>query len=152
MLDLWRETWTSTYLSSLGAEALQTMLQSLDRGTAAMLAGRGERGSVVVEGGQIVGSAIVTERGDVAYLWGMHVRPAQQRSGAGSLLLAAVARDIDSTSIEARVLITSRQAQAFDRARGFHAVGKETTEIMDCGEVSALVLRAEVARLRATPG
>jgi ribosomal protein S18 acetylase RimI-like enzyme len=153
LLDLWRETWTSTYGPSLGAEALQAMLQELDRGTSAMLARRGERCYALVDGRRIVGSAIVAERGEVAYLWGMYVRPAQQRSGAGSQLLAAVARDLDvATSLEARVLTTSRHAQAFYHARGFSVIGEETTDITGGVAVPASVVRIEVARLRATLG
>lgn len=153
LLGLWRETWTSTYGPSLGAEALDIMLRGLDRGAVAMLPGRGERGYALVQDRRIVGSAIVRERGTVAYLWGMYVRPAQQRSGAGSQMLAAVARDLDtSASLEARVLVASRAAQAFYRARGFRPVGEETTEIMSGVEVPTLVFQAEAARLRATPG
>lgn len=153
VLDLWRETWTSTYGPSLGAEALRTMLRSLDRGTEAMLAGHGERGYALVQGLQIVGSAIAAERGGIAYLWGMYVRPARQRSGAGSQLLAAVARDLHhSENLEVRVLTTSRQALAFYRARGFREIGQETIELLEGVDAPVLVLRAEIARLRTTLG
>jgi ribosomal protein S18 acetylase RimI-like enzyme len=153
LLSLWRETWTTTYGPSLGTEALQRMLQHLDRGTAAMFAGREERGYALVEGRQIVGSAISVERGEVAYLWGMYVRPGQQRSGAGSQLLGAVARDLHpAISLEARVLITSLQAQAFYRARGFRVVGEETTEITTGVVAPTAILRIDATQIRATLG
>jgi ribosomal protein S18 acetylase RimI-like enzyme len=127
------------------------MLRGLDRGASAMLPGRGERGYALVQDRRIVGSAIVRERGTVAYLWGMDVRPAQQRCGAGPQLLAAIVRERGTpASLEARVLVASRAAQAFYRARGFRPVGEETTEIISGVEVPTLVFQAEVARLRAT--
>ncbi|MBB4952856.1 ribosomal protein S18 acetylase RimI-like enzyme [Agrobacterium vitis] len=70
-----------------------------------MLPGSGERGYCIADGQDIQASAIVVERGSVAYLWGMYVHPNCQRQWLGSMLLKGVASQIvTSSDIEIRAL------------------------------------------------
>lgn len=149
LVALWRETWTKTYGPSLGLSTLNAMLQPLNQGVASMLPGNGERGYCLVLGTKVIGSAVVRERGQTAYLWGMYVLPEQQRAGVGSQLLAYVVQDLMlSKNIEARVLQSSTSAQEFYQACGFELVGEETTEVMASVPLPTLVLAANVDALR----
>lgn len=149
LVALWRETWTKTYGPSLGLSALNAMLQPLNQGVASMLPGNGERGYCLVLGTKVIGSAVVRERGQTAYLWGVYVLPGHQRAGVGSQLLAHAVQDLTSSkNIEARVLRSSSSAQNFYRARGFGLVGEEMTEVMAGISLPTLVLAANVDALR----
>ena len=149
LVALWRETWTKTYGPSLGVPALNAMLQALNQCVASMLPGNGERGYCLVLGTKVIGSAVVRERGETAYLWGMYMLPEHQRAGAGSRLLAHAVHDLTSSkSIEARVLRSSASAQEFYRTRRFEIVGEEITEVMASVSLPTLVLTAQVDALR----
>jgi ribosomal protein S18 acetylase RimI-like enzyme len=154
LLDLWRDAWTATYGPSLGQNALSAMLEDIERkGTASMLPGSGERGYCVASDHQILGSAIVAERGAIAYLWGMYVHPSQQRKGLGSRLLRGVAATIETAEkVEVRVLVSSPMAIGFYRKHGFTETSDETIEILDSVKASALVMSANIESLKAAQG
>lgn len=149
LLALWRETWSATYGSVLGAGAVAAMLAGLDRnGIAGMLPGRGERGFCLVSQEDVVGSVVMAERGKTAYLWGLYVRPDCQRCGVGSRLLLASVLGIEvATRVEVRVLSASVPAISFYRKHGFTEVGEEQTEISDMVVKPCLVMEATTERL-----
>ncbi|MFK0165312.1 GNAT family N-acetyltransferase [Rhizobium sp. NPDC090279] len=151
LLNLWRDAWSATYSSSLGQNALSSMLKDLERnGAASMLPGSGERGYCIASSGRLHGSAIVAERGTVAYLWGMYVHPSQQRKGFGTLLLAGVAEEIETAErIEVRVLVSSPAAIDFYRKHGFVETGREMIEILGSVEAAALVMSVCTESLKA---
>jgi ribosomal protein S18 acetylase RimI-like enzyme len=125
------------------------MLQCLDSGTLAMLPGMGERAYCIVSGHRIIGSAIIAEHGETAYLWGMYVLLEHQRSGAGSQLMAAIAAGITaSKQVEVRVLTSSSWAKEFYVKQGFRLVGEEMTEIMGGISMATSVLAADVTHLK----
>ncbi len=115
-----------------------------------MLPGSGERGYCIASDHQILGSAIVAERGAIAYLWGMYVHPSQQRKGLGSRLLYGVASTIEvARKVEGRVLVSSPMAIGFYRKHSFAETGDETIEIMDSVMASTVVMSASIERLKA---
>lgn len=70
LLALWRETWIATYGIVLGAGTLANMLAELDQHEATgMLPGADDRGYCIALRKEIIGSAIIAERGETAYLW-----------------------------------------------------------------------------------
>ena len=150
---LWRASWTLTYGPSLGPTALSKMLNDLDdNGVTSMLPGTGERGYCMVAADKIKGSAVVAERGSIAYLWGMYVHPRQQRKGLGSQLLSGVARTIkDAQEIEIRVLVSSPAALGFYEKNGFLESGKETVALLDAVTAEAIVMKIDVESLRSRP-
>ncbi|PYE29739.1 ribosomal protein S18 acetylase RimI-like enzyme [Rhizobium sp. PP-F2F-G38] len=147
---LWRTSWTLTYGLSLGPDALSKMLKDLDdNGVASMLPGTGERGYCMVRKDEISGTAVIIERGDTAYLWGMYVHPQQQRKGLGSLLLKGVAKAItDAQKVEIRVLGSSPQALAFYQKHGFVESGREAVDLLGTLTAEAIVMSAYVENLR----
>ncbi|HBF29556.1 GNAT family N-acetyltransferase [Rhizobium sp.] len=153
LLALWRETWTATYGPILGEAALNRSLEDLaENGTASMLPGSGERGYCITDGQSIQASAIVVERGTVAYLWGMYVHPSCQRQGLGSLLLkGAAAQIVTSADIEIRVLPTSPWAIRFYQKHGFVQTGTEDTELTAGASAQTLIMSVKVERLKALP-
>lgn len=153
LLTLWRETWTATYGPSLGQAALGKMLADLEQnGTASFFPGTGERGYCMTDGENILASAIVVERGTVAYLWGMYVHPNYQRGGLGSILLKAAASQVAmSTDIEIRVLPTSPWAVSFYEKHGFVEIGTEDTELTGEFPTTTLVMSTRVETLKAMP-
>ena len=153
LMGLWRDAWTATYGPSLGENALSAMLKDLEQnGTASMLPGSGERGYCIASDQEIHGSAIVAERGGVAYLWGMYVHPSQQRQGLGSRLLHGVAAEIETAEkVEIRVLGSSPAAISFYRKHGFIETGHETVELMNSVETETLVMSADVKSLKTAP-
>jgi ribosomal protein S18 acetylase RimI-like enzyme len=150
LLALWRATWTSTYASSLGFEALAGMLDELERnGVSGMLPGNDERGLCAASDGKIMGSVIVAERGRKAYIWGLYVMPECQRSGLGTkLLMAAVEALAPEIKIEVRVLLTSIPATFFYRKHGFVEIDSERTELPGNVSVSTAVMNAFVRDIR----
>lgn len=149
LLALWRETWSATYGSTLGTDALAAMLAGLDQnGIAGMLPGRDERGYCLASQGEVIGSVIMAERGETAYLWGLYVRPDWQRRGIGSRLLRGSALGIEAaTRVEVRVLSVSVAAISFYRKHGFTGIGEEDTEISDRVVRPCLVMAASTERL-----
>lgn len=147
---LWRTSWTLTYGPSLGQEALSKMLKDLDdNGVASMLPGTGERGYCMVRENEINATAVIIERGDTAYLWGMYVHPHQQRKGLGSRLLKGVANTItDAQKVEIRVLGSSPQALAFYQAHGFVESGREAIDLLGTLTIEAIVMSAYLENLR----
>ncbi|OLP44325.1 GNAT family N-acetyltransferase [Rhizobium oryziradicis] len=151
LVALWRDTWTATYGPSLGLAALDSSLKDLaQNGTASMLPGFGELGYCMADGQDIRASAIVVERGTVAYLWGMYVHPSCQRQGLGSLLLKGVASEIATSSdIEIRALPTSSSAISFYQKHGFVETGTEDTELTGGVSAKTLIMSVSVERLKA---
>jgi ribosomal protein S18 acetylase RimI-like enzyme len=152
LLALWRETWTETYGPSLVQAALEKMLDEIaQNGTASFFPGTGERGYCITDGQNILASAIVAERGTVAYLWGMYVHPNCQRQGLGSILLkGAVSQIATSTDIEVRVLPTSPWAVSFYQKLGFVEIGIEDL-VVPAATLQSLVMSAKVEALKALP-
>ena len=124
LIKVWKQTWAETYGQTLGQEAAQTMISGLDaHGTAQMMPGTGELGFCALDRTEVVGSIIYLKRGAVAYLWGMYVLPAHQRSGVGSKLLQAVTRRVGSdVRLEVRVQLSSPHAKAFYIHHGFRGL------------------------------
>lgn len=153
LLALWRETWTFAYGPSLGQAVLEKMLRELEQnGTASLFPGTGERGYCITDGRDIRASAIVVERGTVAYLWGMYVHPNCQREGLGSILLKAAASQIaTSTDIEVRVLSSSSWAVSFYEKHGFVEIGTEDTELTGGFPTKTLVMSTRVETLKVMP-
>jgi ribosomal protein S18 acetylase RimI-like enzyme len=115
-----------------------------------MLPGSGECGYCIVDAQGIQASAIVVERGTVAYLWGMYVHPSCQRQGLGSLLLKGVAAHIvTSVEIEIRTLQTSPWAIRFYQKHGFVQTGTEDTELTGGVSAKTLIMSVSVERLKA---
>ncbi len=150
LLALWRETWTATYREALGPDGLAAMLADLDReGLSGMIAPGDARACCAVSQDRIVGSVVFAERGGVAYLWGLYVRPDHQRSGLGRrLLLWAAARVEKAETLEIRVLATSAGALGFYRKEGFREVGGEDTVLPGGVRAPTLVMAAAVASLK----
>lgn len=149
LLALWRETWTATYGPSLGQTALNKMLEDLaENGTASMLPGSGERGYCIADGRGIQASAIVVERGAVAYLWGMYVHPSCQRQGLGSILLkGAVSQIVTAANVEVRVLPNSPWAVSFYQKLGLVETGTEDFEVPG-GTMKSLIMSGKVEALK----
>ena len=98
--------------------------------------------------GRVVGSAVVAERGSVAYLWGMYVQPDHQRCGIRRALLRHVAGWLPAYAVvEARVLASSPWAVAFYGRHGFREVGEEAFEAAAGHAVRAMVMAARRAEL-----
>ncbi len=117
-----------------------------------MLPGSGEYGYCIASDHQIHGSAIIAERGGVAYLWGMYVHPTQQRKGLGLQLLHGVAEKIEAAGkVEARVLVSSTAAISFYKKHGFIETGQEKVELMNSVEAATLVMCASVENLKTAP-
>lgn len=140
--DLYGAAFAATYGPTLGPFALAAMLAALDASELRhMLPGRDERAAVAVLEGQVIGSAVATERGRVAYLWGMYVHPAHQRQGVGTALLGhAVGWLSQAGSVEVRVLPSSPWAVAFYGRHGFQETGRESFEAAPGHVVQALVM------------
>ncbi|MGI3903579.1 MAG: GNAT family N-acetyltransferase [Janthinobacterium lividum] len=141
LLTVWRETWTATYAASLGDTAIEAMLRDLDvRGVASMVPLESAQALCLLHDDEIIGSAIYSTDGPVAYLWGMYIKPHHQRSGAGALLLQSVQDGAGQRPIEVRVLRSSTHAKSFYRKHGFQSVGEELTEIMSGVEELCLIM------------
>lgn len=140
--DLYGAAFTATYGPTLGPSAAAAMLSALDASELRnMLPGRDERAAVATLSGQVVGSVIVAERGQVAYLWGMYIHPARQRRGVGSALLRHAADWLSQAAlVEARVLPSSPWAVAFYGRHGFRETGQEPFEAAPGHAVQALVM------------
>ncbi|MGV8954202.1 MAG: GNAT family N-acetyltransferase [Cypionkella sp.] len=139
---VWRETWPATYAATLGAHAVEAMLEELDRnGITALLPEVGAQALCLLYGDEVVGTAIHSVGRSVVYLWGMYVTPRHQRSGAGTLLYRSVQEAAGGKPIEVRVVRSSHQAVSFYRKLGFQTTGEEVTEIMPQVEVVCLVMR-----------
>lgn len=139
----------ATYGPTLGQPVVAAMLADLDvSGLRSMLPGKDERAAVATLAGQIAGSAVAAERGLVAYLWGMYVHPAHQRTGVGTALLRHVAGWLSpSVMVEARVLASSPWAVAFYGRHGFREVGREPFEAAPGCTLQALVMAVPCAVL-----
>lgn len=147
LLDHWSATWRATYSSAHGAAVVERMIAAVAADLAVMLPGTGERGLAAVLGERIVGTAVFVERGRIAHLWGMYVRPQAQRCGIGTALMERVARSIAAAElVEVRALETSPWAIAFWRRLGFDEIGREHQTIApDHPPVPALVMTASPA-------
>ena len=127
---------------TLGIEALKAMLAELDaNGTASMLPGNGERGYCAVCGNSIIATAIINEREDIGYLWGMYVASEHQRAGIGSALLSACLSSLTcARTLEVRVLETSSWAISFYQRHDFAITGWDYTELLDGVKTGTLVM------------
>ena len=142
LIAIWRETWPATYAATLGAHAVEAMLDDLDRhGTASLLPEIGAKGLCLLDGGEVVGTAIHSVGRSVVYLWGMYVMPRHQRFVAGTLLYRSVREAVREQPVEVRVVQSSHQAVNFYRKLGFQTVGEEVTEIMPHVEAVCLTMR-----------
>ena len=142
LIEVWRETWPATYTATLGAHAVQTMLDELDRhGTASLLPEIGAKGLCLLNEDEVVGTAIHSVGRSVVYLWGMYVLPRYQRSGAGTLLYRSVREAAGGQPVEVRVVQSSNQAVNFYRKLEFQTVGEGVIEIMPDVEAVCLIMR-----------
>ncbi|WP_354042074.1 GNAT family N-acetyltransferase [Devosia sp. UYZn731] len=142
LIAVWRETWPATYAATLGAHAVEAMLDDLDRhGTASLFPQVGAAGLCLLDGDEVVGTAIHSVGRSVVYLWGMYVMPRHQRFGAGTLLYRSVREAAGEQSVEVRVVQSSHQAVNFYRKLGFQTVGQGATEIMPQVKAVCLTLR-----------
>ncbi|WP_366525538.1 GNAT family N-acetyltransferase [Devosia sp.] len=142
LIAVWRETWPATYTATLGARAVEVMLDDLDRhGTASLLPEIGAKGLCLLDGNEVVGTAIHSVGRSVVYLWGMYVMPRYQRSGAGTLLYRSVQEAARGQPVEVRVVRSSNQAVNFYRKLEFQTVGEEATEIMPHVQAVCLTMR-----------
>lgn len=141
MVAVWRATWTGTYTTALGIEAVDVMLRDLDENGAVNLIGEGSQGLCLVHERKIVGTTVHSRSGAIVYLWGMYVLPEYQRSGAGTLLLQAVRKSACERPIEVRVLHSSAHANSFYRKHGFRVVGREAVEIMPGVDTTCSVMQ-----------
>lgn len=147
---LWTTTWLATYGSLVGPTAIAAMLEALNTpDLREMLPQTGERVAVAVVAGEIVGSAVVAERGQIAYLWGMYIAPAWQRQGLGSALLRHCATGITiATMVEVRVLASSPRAIAFYKRGGFAEIDREEIVMAPgCPPVPGLVMNVPITTL-----
>lgn len=138
LIAVWRETWPVTYAATLGAHAVEAMLDDLDRHGLPEL---GAMGLCLLDGDEVVGTAIHSVGRSVVYLWGMYVVPRYQRSGAGTLLYRSVREAAGEQPIEVRVVQSSHQAANFYRKLGFQTVGEDVTEIMPHVKAVCLTMR-----------
>jgi len=118
-------TWEATYRPLVGDAAVAAMMASIDATDGRdMLPGADERASVAVAGDQIIGNAVVADRGHTAYLWGMYVHPEHQARGVGKgLLRHAMGSPVAAPRVEASVLRSSRGAVRFYELLGFMEAG-----------------------------
>lgn len=150
LIAVWRETWPATYATTLGAHAVEAMLDDLDRhGTASLLPEIGAKGLCLLDGNEVVGTAIHSVGRSVVYLWAMYVMPQHQRAGAGTLLYRKVQDAAEGQPIEVRVVQSSHQAVNFYRKLGFRTVREEVTEIMPRVEAVCLTMRHTGTKKRA---
>ena len=126
--SLWRITWRDTYGAELGPRAALVIDASVD-GDAIQSMFTPDGGCLVaIEDGEILGSVCFVERGPVAYVWGMYVRPSHQRAGIGTRLLRRAASTfqnaewVDCSAVDARAL-------AFYRKLGFADQGPGEVEL-----------------------
>lgn len=142
LVGVWRATWPATYAASLGPAATDAMLSELEtKGAAGLVDFATSHGFCAVNGTEIVATAIFSRRNDLAFLWGMYVKPAHQRAGIGAGLLDAVRQAVRPRPIEVRVLRASLHAKHFYRKQGFRTVGHEKTQVMPGIEADCLVMR-----------
>jgi ribosomal protein S18 acetylase RimI-like enzyme len=147
---LWRATWTATYGPVVGPERAYLIEDALRdvKLRALMPPDGGRRGFCAELHGELLGTACFAERESVAYLWGMYVDPAHQRTGIGSALVRRVVDDIHKAEwIDLSVLTTSPGALAFYLRLGFARQGDREMEVFEGFRVPSIGMAAEVAAL-----
>ncbi|WP_062223637.1 GNAT family N-acetyltransferase [Aureimonas sp. D3] len=143
MRELYAVTWRATYEDRLGSSVVSDMVAQLSGpSVGGMVPADGQAFGAFSRSGQLIGAVIGREVRGVAYLWGMYVLPAYQRSGVGRRLPArAIAERNSARVIEVRVLKTSLSAQAFYEALGFTVLREENEEMFSGVIQTLLVMR-----------
>lgn len=149
----WRAIWPVTYLPGLGQVAVDEMLAELDRsGISSMLPGNGERGYCAAADGRIVGSIVVAERGQMAYVWGLYIQVFAQRRGLGARLFECAVRSIKTAKwLELSVLTTSPWAYDFYLRQGLKKVNESDSELFGSIAVTERTMKALVSDLKRVP-
>ena len=141
--EFWETIWCVTYGPVVGRVAFNLMLTALGTsGMRNMLPSDDEKTFVAVLNSEIIGSAILAERGFNAYLWGMYVHPDHQRRGIGTALLRHATKTLTgSTAIKTTILTSSIKAVAFYQRYGFKKLRREPAQpVIGCSPVPSLVM------------
>jgi ribosomal protein S18 acetylase RimI-like enzyme len=142
--DFYRTVWRATYERTLGPAAVDILISGLEKSDLKhLLPSQSRRAGIADFGGLPVGTAFITEKDGIGYLWGMYVQPAWQRRGVGSALLRYVTnRPTQIVSLETQVHVASLQARAFYLKTGFREIGRKSSEVAPGQIEEFLVMRA----------
>jgi ribosomal protein S18 acetylase RimI-like enzyme len=124
-----------------GLAAVDILISGLEKSDLKhLLPSQSRRAGIADFGGLPVGTAFITEKDGIGYLWGMYVQPAWRRRGVGSALLRYVTnRPTQIASIETQVHVASLQARAFYLKTGFR---RKSSEVAPGQIEEFLVMRA----------
>lgn len=113
--------WQETYEPVFGSAVTQKMIEPLSSETLADVVPQEDETTLVARVGDgIVGCAVIAERYDMAYLWGVYVASAWQRKGVGKALVHHAASLVEEAhTIQVTVLTASEPAVMFYRSLGF---------------------------------
>jgi ribosomal protein S18 acetylase RimI-like enzyme len=143
-------SWRETYGPVFGLEAAREMAASLSSGTLGDLVPREDEIALIARKQcAIAGCAVIAERVDTVYLWGMYVATRWQRKGVGRALIRHAASLVQKAQImQATVLARTEPAIQFYKSLGFSSDELTAFELTPGLNVEAYVMSAPVHALK----
>jgi ribosomal protein S18 acetylase RimI-like enzyme len=145
-----QSSWRDTYEPIFGAAVAREMAEPLSSATLADLVPQEDETALIARiNGAIVGCAVIAERCDIAYIWGVYVATYWHRKDVGKALMRHATTLVSTaTIVQVTVLSASEPAVSFYRALGFSVDEIARYDLTPSCSAEACVMNVPLAVLK----